>query len=327
VAEKIGKPPEREAEEDFIRRHQSLLGETDLPDAEAAIRIEPDDLTRVARHYLAAVQEAARTYRRIEEAKGPGTFLTEVSMDETEIPQRPADLLLILAALADAGVPLTTIAPRFSGRFNKGVDYVGDPVLFAREFEQDIAVIRHAVHAFGLPPELKLSLHSGSDKFSLYRPIHEILARRNAGLHLKTAGTTWLEEIIGLAEAGGEALLLVKEIYSEALGRSDELCAPYAAVIDIDPRQLPAREEAAGWSSARWVEALRHDPRSGQYNRSLRQLMHVGFKIAANMGGFYTAMLDRHQAIVSANVTRNLFERHIRPVFLEDLPSAPAQAC
>jgi hypothetical protein len=237
-------------------------------------------------------------------------------MDETERPQRPAELLLILAGLADAGVPVATIAPKFSGRFNKGVDYVGDITLFAREMRQDMAVARYAVSAFGLPAGLKLSLHSGSDKFSIYGAVHEAMTKMDAGLHLKTAGTTWLEEVIGLAESGGEALALVKEIYAGAYVHREELCGPYAAVIDIDASRLPAPDEAWRWTAGQWTGALRHDPRSREYNSSLRQLMHVGFKIAAKMGARYTRMLEEHEDRVGENVTRNLWERHIEPVFL-----------
>ena len=179
-----------------------------------------------------------------------------------------------------------------------------------------MAVLRYAVDAFGLPAELKLSLHSGSDKFSIYSAVHDAMMKMDAGLHLKTAGTTWLEEVIGLAESGGDALALVKEIYAEAYAHREDLCAPYAAVIDIDTASLPVPSEAERWTAGQWVGALRHDPRSPAYNSSLRQLIHVAFKIAAKMGSRYTAMLQRHEAQVAENVTRNLFERHIRPVFL-----------
>jgi hypothetical protein len=237
-------------------------------------------------------------------------------MDETDVPQTPAELLLILAALADAGVPLATIAPKFTGRFNKGVDYVGDVSVFARELEEDMAVVRYAVGAFGLPAQLKLSLHSGSDKFSIYGAVHNAMTKMNAGLHLKTAGTTWLEEVIGLAESGGDALALVKEIYSDAYGHREELCSPYAAVIDIEAARLPRPEDAQRWTAEQWVEALRHDLHSSAYNNSLRLLMHVAFKIAAKMGPRYIAMLEQHEDVVAENVTGNLFDRHIRPVFL-----------
>jgi hypothetical protein len=324
VADQIGMAAAQPELDAFVHRRAGLIGRMELPGISEPLSITRVDLERVGRHYLAAVLEAAKTYRYIEEAKGRDAFLTEVSMDETNSPQTPVDLLLILAALADAGVPLATIAPKFTGRFNKGVDYVGDPRTFARELEQDMAVVRYAVSAFGLPAELKLSLHSGSDKFSIYRAVHDAITKMDAGLHLKTAGTTWLEEVIGLAESGGDALGLVKEMYAEAYAHRDELCAPYAAVIDIDVIQLPEPGEAQRWSAEQWSVALRHDPRSPAYNSSLRQLMHVGFKIAAKMGARYIAMLEQCEERVAENVTHNLFERHICPVFLGTRAAVPA---
>lgn len=237
-------------------------------------------------------------------------------MDETDRPQTPPELLVILAALADEGVPLQTIAPKFTGRFNKGVEYVGDLAQFEKEFNEDLAVIGFAVTQYGLPATLKLSVHSGSDKFSIYAPIRRALARHNAGLHLKTAGTTWLEELIGLAEAGGSGLVLAKEVYLEALSHIDELCAPYAAVIDIDRNKLPPAAAVKGWSAEQFVSALRHDQKNTRYNPHLRQLLHVGYKIAAHLGSRYLEALKTHEASVARNVTTNLFERHLKPLFL-----------
>ncbi len=93
------------------------------------------------------------------------------------VPQTPPELLVILAAIAKVGIPIQTIAPKFTGRFNKGVDYVGDVAQFEKEFEDDLAVIAHAVKKYGLPSNLKLSVHSGSDKFSIYGPIRRALKR------------------------------------------------------------------------------------------------------------------------------------------------------
>lgn len=327
VADQIGVDAAQSDLDRFIRRHASLVGEVDLPGLTDPVLVNRQDLERVGRKYLAAVLRSAEIYRHIERVKGRGTFLTEVSMDETDSPQQPVELLLILAALGDGGVPLATIAPKFTGRFNKGVDYVGDPRIFARELEQDMAVIRYAIDAFGFPAELKLSLHSGSDKFSIYGAVHHAMMKMGAGLHLKTAGTTWLEEVIGLAESGGDALALVKEIYTEAYAHREELCVPYAAVIDIDQASLPTPAEAQRWTAEQWAGALRHDRESRQYNRSLRQLMHVAFKIAAKMGPRYTAMLEQHEEPVAENVTANLLDRHIRPVFLGSNPmqTSPVQ--
>ena len=322
VAEAIGKPASRDTVERFISRHPELLDRIELPGKTRPIKMSHATASQVAAKYLFAAEEAGRIYRRIADAKGPVNFITEVSMDETDSPQKPEELLLILAALADERVPLQTIAPKFTGRFNKGVDYVGNVGQFETEFRADIAVIAHAVNAYNLPETLKLSVHSGSDKFSIYSPIRRALRDTGAGLHLKTAGTTWLEELIGLAEAGGEGLALAKEIYAQSYDHRDELCAPYAAVIDIDPARLPTPSQVQHWSSEQYANALRHDQECPDFNPSFRQLLHVGYKVAAKLGKRYLDMLDACEKEISRNVTANLFERHLVPLFLADSTAA-----
>ncbi|MGA2170205.1 MAG: tagaturonate epimerase family protein [Terracidiphilus sp.] len=316
VADYIGKTAEPSSIDRFVGHHSELLGAIRMETAAQSIDITLELLRRTAAKFLFAVQEAGKIYRKIEAAKGNGSFIPEVSMDETDSEQTPAELLIILAAIADEAIPIQTIAPKFSGRFNKGVDYVGDPAQFAHEMALDMAAIQHAVAAYGLPSNLKLSVHSGSDKFSIYPAIHAAIRQFSAGVHLKTAGTTWLEEVIGLAEAGGEGLALAKEIYAQAFAHSAELCAPYATVIDIDPAKLPSPAEVAHWSSAQFTAALRHDPGSPAYNPSLRQLLHVGFKVAAQLGHRYLDLLDANREVIARNVTDNLYARHIAPVFL-----------
>ncbi|HEY1186747.1 MAG TPA: tagaturonate epimerase family protein [Gemmata sp.] len=316
VADSIGHPASANAVKIFTTRHPELLGTLSIPGVAEPFTTTPADIERIIGKYLKAVKDAGAIYHKIAWTKGADNFITEVSMDETEAPQTPQELLLILAALADEGVPLQTIAPKFTGRFNKGVDYVGDVAQFEREFRDDLAVIAHAVKKFRLPPNLKLSVHSGSDKFSLYAPMRRALRDTGAGVHLKTAGTTWLEEVIGLAESGGDGLALAKAIYAKALAKKDELCAPYATVIDIDSSRLPTAAEVAEWSSEQFVGALRHDPANPLFNPSLRQLIHVGFKIAAQMGEQYLSALRACEAAVSRNVTGNLFDRHLKPLFV-----------
>lgn len=316
VADFIGRPAEPSAIEAFVKKHSELAGEISLEGADAPIAISSEQLARTAAKFLFAAEEAGRVYREIESAKGEGSFIAEISMDETDTAQTPAELLIILAAIAEQRIPIQTIAPKFSGRFNKGVDYVGDPAQFAREMALDMMAIRHAVARYGLPADLKLSVHSGSDKFSIYPAIHECMKKFNTGVHLKTAGTNWLEEVIGLAEAGGPALALAKEIYAESYAHRAELCAPYATVIDIDPDKLPAPVLVADWTPEQFTAALRHNPADSAYNPSFRQLLHVGFKIAAKMGGRYLSLLEANEAIIARNVTENLYKRHIAPVFL-----------
>jgi hypothetical protein len=298
----------------FLDRHPELAGRIAVPGIEEPFQTTRQSIAEIVGKYLFAVQEAGRIYRHIAARKDG--FVTEVSMDETDAPQTPPQLLVILAAIADEGIPVQTIAPKFTGRFNKGVDYVGDIVQFEKEFNEDLAVIGFATQQYALPGNLKLSVHSGSDKFSIYGPMRRALAQFGAGVHIKTAGTTWLEELIGLAEAGGEGLKLAKEVYAEAYDHRDELCQPYAAVIDIDHGKLPLPREVDGWTAAQYTSALRHDQRNPEFNPNLRQLLHVGYKVAAKMGERYLDMLRECEESISHNVTENLFERHIRPLFL-----------
>lgn len=316
VADSIGKPAGATDVKAFVDRHPELVGTLSIPRIDRPFEIKRAEVERVANMFLLAAQDAGKIYRHIRDAKGAGNFITEVSMDETERPQTPPELLIILAALADEQVPVQTIAPKFTGRFNKGVDYVGDLKQFEKEFNEDLAVIAFAIQQFGLPRTLKLSVHSGSDKFSIYVPMRRALKTFDAGIHLKTAGTTWLEELIGLAEAGGDGLEIAKEIYAYAIERVEEFCAPYAAVIDIDESKLPSAAAVNGWSSAQFTDALRHDPRNPRFNPSFRQLLHVSFKVAAKKGDRYLNALKKHEAVIARNVTENLFERHMKPLLV-----------
>jgi hypothetical protein len=317
VADFIGKPADKAKVESFIKKHKKYIGSLSIDGIDEPLEITEERIKGIANKSLLAAQEAGKIYRHIAAAKGEDNFITEVSMDETDQPQTPVEMLFILAAIAAEGVPAQTIAPKFTGRFNKGVDYVGDIAQFAKEFEEDLAVVAFAVKEFGLPGNLKLSIHSGSDKFSIYRPMKEAMKKFDAGLHIKTAGTTWLEELIGLAVAGGEGLVIAKEIYAAALKRMDELCGPYATVIDINPAKLPSTQEINKWDGQQFAAALRHDQACPGFNPNLRQLLHVGYKIAAEMGTRFTDALDTYEQTIAANVTENIFERHIKPLFLE----------
>lgn len=314
VADDIGEAADPADVAAFIERHPELVGTVTIEGIDAPFEITREDVEKTANQFLKATQKAKAIYDHIVSVKGED-FVTEVSMDETDNPQTPPEMLIILAAIADQGIPIQTIAPKFTGRFNKGVDYVGEVEQFEKEFNDDLAVIAHAIKAYGLPQSLKLSVHSGSDKFSIYPPIKRALARTGAGLHIKTAGTNWLEEVIGLAESGGTGLELAKQIYAKALEKKEALCEPYATVIDIDYGKLPSADEVSGWSSEQFTSAVRHDQSNRGYNPNVRQLLHVGFKVAAQLGDTYLDALKANREVVSKCVTENLLDRHMKPLF------------
>ena len=315
VASFIGKESKKEDVDSFVASCNKYTGQLQIPGMESPLNITNQLLHEVAGKFLAATQQAHEIYAYLKNEKGEANFITEVSMDEVESPQTPLELLFILKMLADKGVPVQTIAPKFTGRFNKGVDYVGNLSQFAKEFEEDVLVIDYAVKEFGLPQDLKLSVHSGSDKFSIYPIMARVIAKHDKGLHVKTAGTTWLEEVIGLAVAGGEALSLAKKIYENSYNKRDELCAPYADVIDIDAAQLPSVEEVNGWSSEKYANTLRHIPDHPDYNSNFRQLIHVAYAVAAKMGDEYIDLLTKHADVVGSCVEENIYDRHLKRLF------------
>jgi len=318
VADYIGKKAEESDVKSFVQKYKKYSGTLAIDGINETFDISQEQITAIADKSLTAVKQAGKIYRHIAKAKGADNFITEVSMDETDQPQTPVEMFFILAAIADEGIPAQTIAPKFTGRFNKGVDYVGDIKGFAKEFEEDVAVVAFAVKEFGLPENLKLSIHSASDKFSIYAPVANALKKFDAGLHIKTAGTTWLEELIGMAMGGGDGLSIAKEAYTKALSRMGELCGPYESVIDIDTAKLPSAQEVDKWNGERFASALRHDQSCEHYNADLRQLLHVAYKVAAEMGTRFYDALDKYEPVIAQNVTENIYERHITPIFIED---------
>lgn len=315
VADYIGGEIPDEEVEQFVRVGLPYTGTLEIPGIGEPFQVSREDLVRIARTYLGAVKEAAAIYNHIASKKGADGFIAEVSMDEVENPQTPVEMLFILLMISNYNIPAQTIAPKFTGRFNKGVDYVGDAEQFRKEFEQDLMVIDYAVKSFGLPGNLKLSVHSGSDKFTIYPIMGELLQKHNKGIHVKTAGTTWLEEVIGLAMAGGDALKMAKQIYSKAYERQEELCGPYATVIDIDPKTLPLPAEVELWDEGKFASTLRHIPGHPQYHDGFRQLIHVGYKVAAEMGNSFLDMVKTNSNVVGEQVTTNLYDRHLCRLF------------
>lgn len=315
VASFIGKRAGESEIAEFLSAVKKYTGKIKIAGSGPEFNITTQQIKEIAEKYLFAAIKAWDIYRKIEKSKGKGNFITEVSMDEVAHPQTPVELFFILKMLALENIPVQTIAPRFSGRFNKGVDYSGDPLRFAMEFEADLTIIDFAIKEFGLPENLKMSIHSGSDKFSIYNHIGSIIKKYDKGIHIKTAGTTWLEEVIGLALAGGESLDFVKKLYYKSLENIEELCAPYADVIDINVSSLPSKSVVSVWNSEKFADSIKHIPGNPHYNPNMRQLIHVAYKIAASEIHEYFGLLEANESIISRCVYENIFDRHIGRIF------------
>ena len=316
VADYIGKATTDTNIAAYVNEMKRFVGALDVPGLAAPIAVTEEMLAQIAAKYLFAAEEAGRVYRHIADKKGAGNFVTEVSFDEASTPQSPAELFFILAAAAREGIPADTVAPKFSGEFLKGIDYVGDLGRFTREFDEDLAVLAHASRVFGLPADIKLSIHSGSDKFSLYPIMHRAMKKAGAGLHLKTAGTTWLEEVIGLASVGGDGLAFAKALYRAGYERYDEMAKPYLLVIDIDRKKLPTPDAVDAFTAEEYVETLRHDQSCKRFDINFRQLVHISFRVAAEMREQYQPLLLQHRSRIEACVSENILKRHVEPLFM-----------
>lgn len=316
VTAQIISPLSPEEKQDFLDHFGHLSGEVFITGMATPFYMTTEELGRYGDKYWYAAQEAGRIFKRISASRGIGNFIAEVSMDEVEDPQSPLELFVILAMLGEQGVALQTIAPKFTGRFNKGIDYEGDTKAFEREFETDLLVLREAVKKFNLPNNLKLSIHTGSDKFSLYPIMKQLIRKHHTGIHVKTAGTTWLEEAIGLALSGGDGLTMVKSIYREAMYRYEELTLPYENVLCIDKHHLPDPQKFDQFNEEEIAEILCHEQGNPLYNKHIRQLMHTAYKIAAEKGSAFTRLLEINNEIIGRQVFTNLFERHLIPLFL-----------
>lgn len=310
VADAIGKESEADEKKEFLKFFSNYK-KIKIPGIAEEISFSEAELEKMVDHFLLAMRKAGEVYRYIH-SKKTESFSTEVSVDEVENPQSPGELFFMLAALSYYKVPVNTIAPKFTGRFNKGVDYKGDLEQFRKEFEEDILVLKYAIKEFDFPENLKLSVHSGSDKFSIYPVMCELIKKQGVGLHLKTAGTTWLEEMIGLAESEGEGFEFCRTIYWEALKRYEELTKDYTTVLSIDKNELP--KEDSFKSGNEFANALRHTPESENYNPHFRQLIHCAYKIAAEKKEF-PALLEKFRKKIEENVTYNLYERHLKQIF------------
>jgi hypothetical protein len=279
-----------------LQPHASGLLNQTFTIEDLSLHFDEATLLKAAVKYGGAVAHVAAMYRHLVQAAGPRPFELEVSVDETEQPTSHAEHLYIASELKRLGVRWASLAPRYVGRFEKGVDYLGD----LSAFEVDLA--GHAAIARQLGP-YKLSLHSGSDKFSIY----PTAMRQTRGLvHLKTAGTSYLEALRTVAALDPA---FFHDIYAFARERYETDKASYHVSAQLERARLP--------------EAVRDWP--GLLEQfDARQILHVTFgSVLTERDGqgklrFYdrlTGLLRANPEAYAANLEKH-FIRHLTP-FLE----------
>lgn len=286
--------------EEALRRYDNLS----LQIEDHTIGLDESAALRAAVKYGRAVAHVAKMYRHLQDVSGDRPTELEVSVDETEHVTTHAEHVYIASELKRLGVRWVSLAPRYVGHFEKGVDYIGD----LGEFEADFAV--HAAIARHYGP-YKLSLHSGSDKFSVY----PIAVRQTRGLvHLKTAGTSYLEALRTIAALDPA---LFREVYIFARERYETDKASYHVSAQLDRAPLP--EDVA---DADLPELL------SQFDA--REILHVTFgsvlTTRTEQGGWL--FYDRLMALLQANpeaYADNLeshFLRHLQPFALKQPANA-----
>jgi hypothetical protein len=212
------------------------------------------DLKRIAAVYGEAINFAVDMYNRfLRDGKYEADF--EISIDETSTPTTPGEHFFVARELIDGGVSFATLAPRFCGEFQKGIDYIGDLARFDEEIKIHAVIARH----FGY----KLSIHSGSDKFSVFPSI----GRETGGIfHIKTAGTNWLEAMrtAALSDPG-----LYREVHAYALSAFEEARKYYHVTTDLS--KIPA------------LDSLADEELPGLFNNNdARQLIHITYGLILN---------------------------------------------
>ena len=263
------------------------------------LKVSETELLRAAVKYGRALVHVAAMYRHLSDAAGSRPFELEVSVDETEQPTSLVEHVYIAMGLKKMGVRWVSLAPRYIGRFEKGVDYLGDPTEFERSLAGHAAIARQ----FG---PYKLSLHSGSDKFSIYAAA----ARQTRGLvHLKTAGTSYLEALRTLAAVDER---LFREIYLFAYERYEQDRKTYHVSAEL--AKAPSPEDLTRGSDLCSLTDLLE-----QFDA--REILHVTFGsvlTAANSDGsrrFYNRLISvlRKNSEAYASNLESHFIRHLEP--------------
>jgi len=255
------------------------------------LRFSEDALLRAAVKYGAAVEFASKMYRALSERLSRG-FDYEISVDETDYPTSPLEHLFVARELRRHGVEFVSLAPRFVGAMEKGVDWRGDLDQFKLELHAHAAIAR----SLG---GYRLSLHSGSDKFTLYPLLH---AQTHGCWHVKTAGTSYL---VALDVVARNDPSFFREIMRLSLSAFDAAKQSYH--ISADPSRIPQLDTVSDDALASLVE--RHDS---------RQVLHVGFgSVLSEYGDRLKEFLVLHEQEHYAGLARHL-GRHLQGLEVND---------
>jgi hypothetical protein len=266
--------------------HRRLLGSSIAAGCDQFV-FDEEKLRRAAAKYGRAVAHIVVMYRHLAGLMGGRPFDFEVSVDETETPTSILEHVYIASELARLGVQWTSLAPRFVGRFEKGVDYIGDQAELYANLTGHAAVMR----CFG---PYKISLHSGSDKFSVY---DKVFQTAGGHVHLKTAGTSYLEALRVIAQVDPA---LFREILSLARARYNQDRATYHVSARLE--NVPAAETLSDLELPGLLDQF-----------DVRQVLHVTYGSALDRFGIPLRVALEQHAALYANTLAGHFSRHLAP--------------
>ena len=260
----------------------------------SVITINALEAKRCAVMYVKAMDFAREVYDLLCQRRGDA-FDLEISIDETEAPTLPAHHLFIIKELLHRKITISSMAPRFIGEFQKAIDYIGD----LAEFERQFAVHCDIAKAHG---NYKISIHSGSDKFSAYPTIGRYTAHR---VHVKTAGTSWLEAVRAIADCDAD---LYRDIHRKAFATLDDALKFYHITPNLD--KIPALDTVKDKDLVSFMD-----------QDDARQVVHVTYGFILNdpaiRSRFFSTM-DAHEEIYYAHLKRH-FLHHLETLGLKPI--------
>jgi hypothetical protein len=266
---------------------QKRYGRTPIQLPDLTLTFDEVTLLRALAKYGRALAHAITIAHALTDQMNGKPFELEMSVDETDTPTSVHEHFFIVNELNRAGVPVVSVAPRFVGKFQKGVDYIGDVAEFERELGQHIAILDHF-------DNYKLSVHTGSDKFTIY----PVVARRAHGrVHIKTAGTSYLEALRVLSVVDTGLFRKILDLGHERFAKDRK-----TYFLDCQQEKVPTSQQLSDADCPALLEDF-----------DTRQLLHVTFGSALDVYGrdIHTA-LAQHEAAYDAAL-RSHFRRHLQP--------------
>lgn len=257
------------------------------------LRFSEEEVRRHALLFHRAIDFSDEVYQLIQQRTGRKPLIDfEISIDEIPFPTSPETHLFLIIALRHRGVRINSLAPRFIGEFQKGTDYRGEIPSFREQFYRHILISQH----YG---NYKLSIHSGSDKFSIFPDVGEISQRK---IHLKTAGTSWLEAVrlINLKDPS-----LYREMHHMALSSFEEASLYYHVTTDLS--KIPA------------LKTLGDSELPGLLDQEdARQLLHItyGFLLRSKLRNRIFQLLSQYEDDYASLLEKHL-EKHLEYLGIE----------